>query len=715
MLTTILPLVLASVSGEADNPPSATLALQPMVVVSTRSPRPLADVAGVVTVIDGGRMRDDAVVDVEDLMRYEVGISAETAGTRFGFDGFNIRGIGGNRVAIEVDGVPMNDHFDIGNFASAGRGLVDTEFIRRVEILRGPASTLYGSDAIGGVTAFFTWQPRDLLAERESGLRLRGGYDSADHGRFTSILAATEQGHWGLLAGAVRRRGAEPDHAVEAGGVKDALDTAGEAFLARLEHSSPAGNRFGLIASHDDQQRDSSNQSLLGQGRFRDTTLLRGDDEQTRSRLSLEYTFNTKAVDQGALRVFHTRSDTDQFTLEERAARNQRIRRRFLYQQDALGIETEYFHSFDSHGASHRLGVGFEVSRTDVQERREGLQTDLDDAHPSQSLLGEVFPVRDFPNSEIFESGLWVQDEIRWQRLSLIPALRFEDYRLRPRADRLFRDDNPATEVVDVDQSELTPRLGLLYHMDAGWSLFGQYARGFRAPPFGDANIGLDIPRFNIRAIPNPDLRSENSDTVEVGLRRLTPGQRLELVAFYSRYDDFIESRVRLGADPATGVVLFQSRNLDRTSIRGLELRYQQRLPWYENIHLRLSGFHASGEDETSGAELASLGPDEALAGLAWQHPDHRWRVELIGRAVAAKRRLATMPQQFLPDGYEVFDLLSQWTPAPDLHISLGLFNLTDERYWRWQDVRGLDSDDPALPLLSRPGRYFNANLEWRY
>src|SRR3546814_2197489 len=69
----------------------------------------------------------------------------------------------GNRVRIVVDGVPLADAYSIGQFASAGRDLVDLEAVERVEIQRGPASTLYGSDALAGVVAFRTLDPEALL------------------------------------------------------------------------------------------------------------------------------------------------------------------------------------------------------------------------------------------------------------------------------------------------------------------------------------------------------------------------------------------------------------------------------------------------------------------------------------------------------------------------------------------------------------------------
>src|SRR3546814_16343141 len=90
----------------------------------------------------------------------------------------SIRGVEGKRVRSGVDGVPLADAYSIGQLASAGRDLVDLEAVERVEIQRGPASTLYGSDALAGVVAFRTLDPEALLlrgdGDRYLGLRLWG-------------------------------------------------------------------------------------------------------------------------------------------------------------------------------------------------------------------------------------------------------------------------------------------------------------------------------------------------------------------------------------------------------------------------------------------------------------------------------------------------------------------------------------------------------------
>src|SRR5512139_3908408 len=142
------------------------------VTVYARRIVPVAQVAAMVSVIPQETIERTLVTDVKQLVRYEPGLSVRSDPFRFGTDTISVRGIGGNRVAVEVDGVPAAGGFAVGNFADSGRSFVDPAFLQRVEVLRGPASALYGSDAIGGVVAMTTVSPGSVLdAGRDYGLR----------------------------------------------------------------------------------------------------------------------------------------------------------------------------------------------------------------------------------------------------------------------------------------------------------------------------------------------------------------------------------------------------------------------------------------------------------------------------------------------------------------------------------------------------------------
>ena len=69
----------------------------------------------------------------------------------------------------------------------------------------------------------------------------------------------------------------------------------------------------------------------------------------------------------------------------------------------------------------------------------------------------------------------------------------------------------------------------------------------------------------------------------------------------------------------------------------------------------------------------------------------------------------------FVPPAATVFDVTARWRPHPALTATLGLYNLGDERYWRYPDVRRYVPDDPRVEILSRPGRHLQMTLSLRY
>ena len=122
-----------------------------VVVTATRTPRRAEDVPQTVDVITRDTMERRQAQDWKDLFRYEPGVSVGANADRFGIGDIRVRGLGGNRVRIQVDGVPVPDAFAIGSYSSAGRAMVDPGVLKQVDVVRGPGSALYGSDALGGV------------------------------------------------------------------------------------------------------------------------------------------------------------------------------------------------------------------------------------------------------------------------------------------------------------------------------------------------------------------------------------------------------------------------------------------------------------------------------------------------------------------------------------------------------------------------------------
>lgn len=693
--------------------------LETVTVVGKR-PEPLQHAAAAVSVITAGQVEALVAFDVGDVLRREPGVSMPRDPQRFGTTGVTVRGIGGNRVHIETDGVPGAKGFAIGSFANTGRQYADLGLVERIELLRGPASALYGSDAIAGVLATTTLDPSDLLGTRDDVvLRGRFGYADDDGSVLAGLTGAARVGQTeGLLAFAHRDAG-EIRHA---GGPPppNPRDYSSDAALARAVFGQGVHPvRITAQWNRERVQTDVDSLELSG-GRFANTVFLAGDDRVESHGLLLDQDFSgAGGLDYAVWRAYWNETDILQRTHEERRAVPPAlpplaIEREFSYDERVAGGELTLGRELGSGTGVHRLLGGVEFLERRVTQSRDGLQTDLATGASTSTILGESLPVRDFPISRIRELGVYFQDEWRpgsgdW---SLIPALRGDWYRLEPRLDALYAEDNPNEPPVSIEETSISPKLGVARRFGDFVTAYLQYAHGFRAPPFEDVNIGLDLPQFNVRAIPNPELESERSDSVELGLRFGSDAVQGSTAVFAGRYRDFIESRVNIGVDPATGTTLFQSQNLASAEIAGLEAALEIALGAWHPALARFSGSLTAswtdGEDTSTGDPINSVDPPRGMLGLHYDASGGTFGASLELTVVGAKHGVdeSTGPL-FRPDGHEVLDLRLQWRPHPRLTASFGLFNLGNSAYHEWSAVRGLAPTNPLLPLYREPGRNF--------
>jgi hemoglobin/transferrin/lactoferrin receptor protein len=268
------------------------------------------------------------------------------------------------------------------------------------------------------------------------------------------------------------------------------------------------------------------------------------------------------------------------------------------------------------------------------------------------------------------------------------------------------------TTAVDVNETSLSPKLGVLYHATDAATLFLQYAHGFRAPPFADVNIGLDNPRFNYRAIPNPDLKSEKSDGLELGARFASARVHASASLFGADYDDFIESKVNLGPDPVTGVLIFQSRNVAQARIYGAEFDSDVDLdPYVRGVSIGAAGNWTHGENRDTHKPLDSVDPPELVLHARWAARDS-FALALMTTLVAGAHRVdQSNANLFQPESFATVDVLATFEPMSHVRFDAGVFNLFDATYWRWSAVRGRPQGDPMIPALSAPGRYGSVSL----
>ena len=705
--TTLLRSLLLSTFFAGTITVNAATEMDEMVIVASKIERPMWRVAGLVSSLHASEIRRLQITDLGEIARYEPAIEADYSGERFGATGLSIRGIGGNRVKIEMDGVPMPQNFAIGEFANNTRTTVDPALIDGIEILRGPASSLYGSDAIGGVVAIRSASPRSLIRTGSSQyVGGGGGYRSVDNSQMAYGTYAVGDRSRGLLASFSHVTSHDRDNQAE-NAITDFVARTQEHALIRLEPH----DTLTLMVDRYQTRADSDIRSVLGFGRqYRNTVALFGHDHQTRTR----YSFRFMPLETTSLVAYHQDNRTSQETSDLRAdsasdTPDRRINRLFSYDEQLTGIEIKGNWTFSTGGYNQLLVAGIEWERKQLSEFRDGFDTDLLTGITDKVLPpGETLPLRDLPKTTNHSLGIYLQDELQFGDLTLIPALRWDHFELNAVNDDLTQ-DRPS---IDMSNSDLSFRFGATQRVRPDLSLFAQYAEGFRAPPPEDVNLLLDYRGFiTVRSLPNPDLVAEESKSIEAGIRFKHRAVQATVAVYQNRYDNFIESRFRLGVDPDDGALLFQSINRQRASIHGIEASVRVTLG--TGMELEGGVHRARGTDKTTGAPLNSVSPLAGTIGINWQHRDLALGIRATHRGSPSHVDRSNV-DLFLPPASTVLDLTAQWQPTSRIEAIVGINNLSNTKYWRYNDVRHFEGSDPRIETASMAGRNVSVTLHLR-
>ncbi len=705
-------------------------------VSATKMERDINEIAANVTTIDAERVDAIAANNIRDLLRYEPGVTVEGSG-RFGLSDINIRGINGDRVLIVLDNVPVADGFSFGPNLSARRDFIDIDLIKQVEVIRGPASTLYGSDAIGGVVSFISKDPSDLVdeGERFAG-RVKLGYVSASGESFVNGQLAGVAKEWQWLVNAGYRDTSETETFFDSDAVgaeqqsANPQDGSVENALVKLIWTPSDTHRFTFVGEtfrSDSQTEVTSDVGAISRGVL--TQESRGDDERERERFSMQYRYQPKSgseVDSALLQSLidaglHRFSFDAYSQSSETVQHTELVRMRLgdvplsmfrtrdsYFEQDTQGVLAQADFVFGEEVA-HYLIWGAEWQKTDSKALREGMTQAL----PSGQMLPEfsVFPARDFPISELKEFALYVQDEIQFFEgaFTLSPGLRYDDFSLTPESDALFAAANPGVEIAGYDDNELSAKLGAVYDVSEDASVWLQWAQGFRIPPMDDVNVGFTNFAGGYTSLSNPNLQPERVDSYEIGFRQRIAGFSWAISAYVNQYEDFIESLALKGFNPQTNLLEFQARNIDDVEIKGVDLSADWQI---DQWHLRLATSWQNSEDKATGEELESVLPTQTVVGIQYGAMDDPWRVELVGthtREANVVEAGEGEPQAFVAPSATYIDLLAHYQVTDNVRINAGIFNITDKQYWFASEVRGRTVGE-NLDRFTAPGRNVSIN-----
>jgi hemoglobin/transferrin/lactoferrin receptor protein len=708
-------------------------------VTATRTPVLQEEAPATVTIITDEEIADQLATDIKDLVRFEPGVTVRRAPARFGAaigatgrarnEDIAIRGIGGNRVLIQVDGIRSPQGFSFGPQDAGRGGFADVSLVKQVEILRGPASALYGSDGLAGAVSFVTADPVDLITGGSLGGFVISQYSSDDDEFAQTATLAGRTGDLSAMVAYTRRDFAELENRGTNTGngpartAPNPQDGESNAVLAKLVWDQGA-HRIRLTGEWLESAVETEVLTGLGPAftfgprPVWNVDALNARDTTGRARASLDWTYDGSsgdAIEYAFLSAYWQDAEDRQFAFEERtsltatpAPDRERLN---TFENRVYGAVGELRSGFDLGGTRHRIAVGGDISWT----RQQGLR---DGTFPGR---GESFPTRAFPVTDFTLGGLFVSDEITLfdGALTLFPALRFDFYDLNPTDDPLLTTFVPQGQ----SDSRLSPKFGATLKLAPEVFLFGNYAQGFLAPTPSQVNNFFEFIAGGYTSIPNPDLAPETSESFEAGARYVGEVFSLQVTAFRGDYDNFISQQVIRGAFTPQNPAIFQFVNFAGARIEGLEARAEMKLD--NGITGRFAMAYADGDTiDRAGTRLPldTIDPFNLVGSIGYRDPQGRFGGELILTHNARKEageleRAGNGTDLFVrPAASTILDLTLFVAVTDTLKLRAGLFNLTDETYALWSDVRGLRvADAGILDAFTRPGRNLSVSASYRF
>lgn len=610
------------------------------VVSASKYAQRIADAPAAVSVISAADIRQFGYRTLADILRSVRGfyVSSDHQYSYVGVRGFSPPGDYNTRLLVLVDGYRINDNiYDTG--AISGEFPVDVDLIDRVEIVRGPGSSVYGSNALFGVVNVITRRGRDL------------------DGGEAAVAAGSHGGREGRLSWG-RRLESGLEVLVSASGLRNDGSS-----LFFPEFDTPATSN-GITRDTDYEHRrqllaklEYGAWNLTLMGSRRDKGIPGGAYATDFGDPGNHIIDAQESVNLAYYRVL----DSGTAASARVYAGEYQYRGNYLYSgllnKDVSdgswwGGEARFLATL----GRHKLAYGGEYQRNQRQDQKnfndDGSPPNLDDRRRSSRY------------------GIFLQDDFSFaERWAFSAGLRYDH----------------ASDAA----GNLSPRLGLIHQMPEESVVKLLYGSAYRIP-----NVYERYYAYPLQQAANPDLRPERIRTWEaVWEKSVGPGFNLVGSVYYYRIQDWIVQQ----PDPVTGGALYRYANQDPVSARGFEFEADRQ--WRNGTRLRAS-YALQSAPEHSGDGLNQVPRHLVKANLSSPLWSPAWRTGLEyqytgGRAIADSRVAgygltnATLLYSLRPHGPEValslYNLFDKryFDPDVDPGVPTRESIVQDGRTWR--------------------------------
>ena len=553
----------------AQSPDSTRLpaSLDTVVVTATRSERTAFDAPQPVTVLNSRLFRERLPNGVADLFRGFPGLDASGVGPNQRRP--EIRGLRGQRILLLQDGVRLNNSRRQQDFGELP-ALAGTDF-ERVEVVRGPSSVLYGSDAIGGVVNIISADPASAATPLSGHITYRygsAGEISAPSGSISAragklaIRASTafsESDPYHAPAGTFGNITLEKREPVFDSGIRDRSYDVSSSFV--INSSSEVFARAGWYKASD-AGFGFVNPEVFGEGQPK-IQILYPDQSFARQSAGFKST--------GLTSILANRIEVIGYTQQ-----NERTLNNFVLIPAGPGatIDTKTYNFSDLSTLGGRVELARALGQsTLLTYGLEAFRDKSENTDSSRTVVTGFGPVvtsssnsPQLPSATFSSVGAFAQLEARpFSRFSTTLGVRYQTVTAKTRET-----EGVTAPLQKGDDHNVVWSANGIYRVADNFNFLVSVGRGFRAANLVERFFDGIAPEGNGFQHANPDLSAETSMNTDVGLRYRTGSFHAEAFVFRNELSHAI--RINSTGDVVNGLPGFQNQNIDRLRMKGLEL-----------------------------------------------------------------------------------------------------------------------------------------------